>query len=145
MSPTTTKGYSEEEDIDEFIDRPLAVEEEEAERAAVESRHSNVRWWLQRWGLCGGERAVQPGISWRGHQMHRDAGGDSNLDLLTAPPRASEDGVVEHTGFVTAASIRAATTDDLALKANTSNLALCMHDWPRRLRYLTGLLVPYIL
>ena len=47
------------------------------------------------------------------------------MDVLTSTAASQcEDSVVKHTGFVTAASIRAATADDLALKANTATVRL---------------------
>jgi hypothetical protein len=118
--------YSEEEDIDEFIDWALAVDAEEAERAALEAYHSNFGG-----GYSGGDRAsasvlysrVVDGAGTRSEPIAMLAE-IATWTYSPAPPRASVDSVVEHTGFVTAASIRAATADDLALKANTATVRL---------------------
>ena len=118
--------YSEEEDIDEFIDWALAVDAEEAERAALEAYHSNFGG-----GYSGGDRAsasvlysrVVDGAGTRSEPIAMLAE-IATWTYSPAPPRASEDSVVKHTGFVTAASIRAATADDLALKANTATVRL---------------------
>ena len=118
--------YSEEEDIDEFIDWALAVDAKEAERAALEAYHSNFGG-----GYSGGDRAsasvlysrVVDGAGTRSEPIAMLAE-IATWTYSPAPPRASVDSVVEHTGFVTAASIRAATADDLALKANTATVRL---------------------
>jgi hypothetical protein len=118
--------YSEEEDIDEFIDWALAVDAEEAERAALEAYHSSFGG-----GYSGGDLAsasvlcsrVVDGAGTRSEPIAMLAE-IATWTYSPAPPRVSEDSVVEHNGFVTAASIRAATADDLPLKANTATVRL---------------------
>jgi hypothetical protein len=93
--------YSEEEDIDEFIDWALAVDAKEAERAALEAYHSNFGG-----GYSGGDRAsasvlysrVVDGAGTRSEPIAMLAE-IATWTYSPAPPRASEDSVVEHTGL----------------------------------------------
>jgi hypothetical protein len=113
------EAYSEEEDIDEFIDWALAVDAEEAERAAPEVYHFNFGG-----GYSGRHRESASVLYSRVVEPIAMLAEIATWTYSPAPPRASGDGVLEHTGFVAGASIRAVTADDLALKANTATVRL---------------------